>query len=123
MHAVSFSTGADAPAPVDFPLSLRADGLVRILRTANACGWRSAGIRRRGSLAGDVAGFPNLILAHGGAGRVWFLFIRQGAGPLPIDVQAWGETLIRAGAVWRLVNLPDDLDQLCVDLADSVRPT
>jgi len=115
------ATGVDAPAPVA-ELSTRAAALARILRTAESCGWRTAAIRPAGTLAGKADGFPNLILAHGGAGRLWYVLVRQGDGPLPADAEVWAETLIRAGAVWRLVRLPADIDQLLVDLADAVRP-
>ncbi len=122
MSVTPLPTGADAPAPVG-SLSVRAWAFERILRTADACGWRAAGIRPAGNLAGEAAGFPNLILVHGGAGRVWHLLLRQAStGPLPHDAQVWAETLLRAGAVWRLVRLPDDVDQLLVDIADAVRP-
>lgn len=123
MHQGSFPTGADAPVPVGNPQSIRAAGMSRILRTAAACGWRTANLRPTGNMAGDADGFPGLVLVHGGAGRVWFVLTRQGTGRLPEEAQAWGESLIRAGAVWRVVVLPADVDQLCTDLADAVRPT
>jgi hypothetical protein len=124
VYAAEFPTGADAPTPVGTqPSSIRARGVKTILRTATACGWRTAGLRPHGTLAGDAEGFPNLVVVHGGAGRVWYLLVRQGRGALPGPAQMWGETLIRAGAVWRVVVLPDDVDQLCADLADAVRPT
>jgi hypothetical protein len=115
------ATGADAPAPVA-QLSTHAGALSRILRTAEACGWRTAALRPAGHLAGKAAGFPSLILVHGGAGRIWYVLLRQSTGALPVEAEVWAETLIRAGAVWRLVQVPDDLDQLLVDLADAVRP-
>jgi hypothetical protein len=101
----------------------RVAAITAILRTAHACGWRVALLRPRGSLAGDADGAPNLVLAHGGAGRVWHVRLRNGAGPLTENEQAWGETLIRAGTVWRSVAIPHDIDQLLADLADSVKPT
>jgi hypothetical protein len=99
----------------------RIAAITSILRTAHACGWRVALLRPRGSLAGDADGAPNVVLAHGGAGRVWH--VRLHIGPLTENEQAWGETLIRAGTVWRSVAIPRDIDQLLADLADSVKPT
>jgi len=123
VHAITSAPDGDAapsgaPSPSD-----RAIAVARILRTATACGWRTSLTRPRGNQAGEADGAPNMMLAHGGAGRVWLVRLRGGAGALTENEQRWGETLIRAGIVWRVVTIPGDVEQLLVDLADAVKPT
>ena len=83
-------------------------------RTSN--GWRTA-------VQGDGKGFPDFVLVHGGAGRVWFVELKFDGGKLTAEQTRWGETLLRAGAVYRAVYVPSQLSTFLQDLADAVRPT
>lgn len=64
-------------------------------------------------------GFPDLVLVHARARLVWFVELKRKPNRLARDQQAWGEALQAAGADWRLVWVPDEVDAFCQLLADT----
>ena len=95
-----------------------------IIAAARIAGWRTASIPRR-TIDNDTPGFPDLVLVHGGAARIWFVKLRRDgvARALGPGTALWGETIIAAGGVWRLISCPSGLDAFRADLVDAVRPT
>lgn len=94
-----------------------------VLDAARMHGWRTAHFRaaRTGSggwatpVAGDGAGFPDLVLAHPHQG-VLFIELKTRRGRLTPAQQVWGDTLTRAGAAW-YVWRPQDRDTVLRVLA------
>lgn len=81
----------------------------QVLQLAKLCGWRTAhfrpGLDRRGNwqtaVAGDGAGFPDLVLVRE---RVLFVELKTDTGRLTPDQEAWRQAAQAAGAthhVWR----------------------
>jgi hypothetical protein len=100
-----------------------------VVEAAHLLGYRVLAIRPaigRGRkwespIQGD-AGYPDLTLAHPKAG-VLFVELKRPPNRLEQPQRAWGEALIAAGAVWRLVWVPDELDRFCQELADRAAAT
>lgn len=99
----------------------------QVLELARFTGWRSAHFRtsrgNRGNyltaVAGDGAGFPDLVLIRD---RVIFRELKTDSGKLSPEQIAWGEALIAAGAdfaVWR----PADWRNIEVTLTSRVNLT
>lgn len=88
----------------------------QVIRLARLQGWMVAhfrpGMNRRGewqtAVAGDGAGFPDLVLVRE---RVLFVELKSDTGSLEARQHAWGEALVAAGATW-LVWRPRDWDQV-----------
>ena len=96
-----------------------------IVAAARTTGWRVLAIRpalnRRGRWASPIQGdpgYPDLTLAHPRAGRVIFVELKRHPNRLEPNQAAWGDALHRAGADWRLIYVPDQLDAFCQELAD-----
>jgi hypothetical protein len=70
-------------------------------------------------IQGD-AGYPDLTLVHPRTG-VLFVELKRPPNRLEPAQRAWGEAFIAAGAVWRLVWVPDELDQFIQELADRTQ--
>jgi hypothetical protein len=64
-------------------------------------------------------GFPDLILVHAIARLVWFVELKRRPNTLAPEQLAWGDALHNAGADWRVVWVPDELDEFCQLLADA----
>jgi hypothetical protein len=99
-----------------------------ILEAARILGWRCAHFRpaltRRGwrtAVQGDGAGFPDLVMVHGPAGRCWFVELKTRTGRLSTEQEAWGEALIRAGAGYRIVKGRAGLTAFLDDMATTAR--
>ena len=101
-----------------------------IIEAAKAAGWlvhgeRPAWNRHRTKISTPIkghAGFPDLVLAHP-RGGVWFIELKSDGARLTREQAEWGKTLRLAGATWRLVYVPDELDTFCQELADVTRST
>jgi hypothetical protein len=95
-----------------------------VVEAAHTLGYRVLAIRPaltrqqrwQSPIQGD-AGYPDLTLVHPKAG-VLFVELKRGPNKLEPAQAAWGEALIAAGAVWRLVWVPEELDGFCQELAD-----
>jgi hypothetical protein len=74
-------------------------------------GWRTA-------IQGHP-GFPDLVLAHGHVG-VWFVELKHKTN-LTEDQARWGVVLTAAGANWRELRVPEQLDEFVQELADAPR--
>jgi hypothetical protein len=86
----------------------------------------SAG-RWRTALQGDQ-GFPDLVLVHPTARLVWFVELKRKPNVLAPPQLAWADTLRAAGADYRLVWVPEGLDDFVQELVDAApnrppRPT
>jgi len=73
--------------------------------------WRTA-------LQGDQ-GFPDLVLVHAIARVVWFIELKRKPNTLAPPQLAWADALRAAGADYRLVWVPDELDEFVQQLADA----
>jgi hypothetical protein len=100
-----------------------------VIEAAHICGWLVAHFRPartahgwRTAVQGDGKGFPDFVLVHGGARRVWFVELKRDGAKLSDEQRRWGETLLAAGVVWRTVHVPSELHDFVQDLADTVRP-
>jgi hypothetical protein len=71
-------------------------------------------------IQGD-AGYPDLTLVHRRAG-VLFVELKRAPNDLEAGQVAWRQALVEAGAVWRLVWVPEQLDTFCQELADRAAP-
>jgi VRR-NUC domain len=87
-------------------------------------GWRCAHFRPgrtdhgwRTAVQGDGKGFPDWVLVHDRGGVV-FVELKTVKGKLTPTQEAWGEALIRAGAVYRVIRGMDELDSFCQELAE-----
>jgi hypothetical protein len=104
--------------------ALERDCQATVVEAAHLLGYRVLAIRPaltrqqrwQSPIQGD-AGYPDLTLVHPTAG-VLFVELKRGPNKLEPAQAAWGEALIAAGAVWRLVWVPEDLDRFCQELAD-----
>lgn len=111
------------PAP---PAPTETECYRTIIDTARILGWKVAHFRpaqnRRGHwqtpVAGDGAGFPDFVLVHPGAGHVWYVELKADRGRLSREQLDWGETLVRAGAMYRVVRV-GELRAFLQDLADG----
>jgi hypothetical protein len=99
-----------------------------VLDAARVTGWRVGHFRAartkwgwRTPVEGDGAGFPDLIMIHPAAGLCWWVELKTRTGRLSADQERWGEDLIRAGQVWRVVRGKAGLDQLVHDMAHLAR--
>jgi hypothetical protein len=63
-------------------------------------------------------GFPDLVLVHPTRRLVWFVELKRRPNTLAPAQLAWADTLTAAGADYRVVWVPDDLDDFCQLLAD-----
>jgi VRR-NUC domain len=102
-----------------------AEMLAAIIDAGRMLGWRCAHFRPartgrgwRTAVAGDGAGFPDLVLAHPVAKRVLFVELKSAKGRLARDQEAWAATLIQAGAEWMAVRGRAGLTQFLEMLAD-----
>lgn len=106
-----------------------------IVDAARLCGWRvyhnrptqDRNLRWRTALQGH-AGFPDLVLVHAVAKKVWFVELKRRPNRLQPEQLAWADELRAAGADYRLVWVPDELLDFCQQLADHAgtprpRPT
>jgi VRR-NUC domain-containing protein len=76
--------------------------------------------RWQSPIQGD-AGYPDLTLVHPRAG-VLFVELKRKPNRLDPDQKRWGEALREAGAEWRVVWVPEQLDAFCQELADRTKP-
>lgn len=98
-----------------------------IVDAAHLCGYRLLAIRpavgRQGRwqspIQGD-AGYPDLTLVHPVAG-VLFVELKRWPNRLELAQLEWADALADAGAAWRLVWVPEQLDAFCQELADRAR--
>ena len=67
-------------------------------------------------------GFPDLVLVHAIARLVWFVELKRRPNTLAPEQVAWGDALKNAGADWRVVWVPDELDEFVQVLANAGRP-
>lgn len=65
-------------------------------------------------------GFPDLILVHARARLIWFVELKRRPNTVGPDQRAWGDALQAAGADYRVVWVPDELDEFCQSLADAL---
>jgi hypothetical protein len=77
----------------------------------------SAG-RWRTALQGH-AGFPDLVLVHPDARLVWFVEIKRKPNKLAPEQLVWGTALADAGADYRVVWVPEELDDFCQTLVNK----
>lgn len=123
---------AARPKPKQYKQGVRAverECQATIVEAAHALGYRALAIRPavgrqqkwQSPIQGD-AGYPDLTLAHPDAG-VLFVELKRPPNGLEAPQRAWGEALIAAGAVWRLVWVPEQLDAFVQELADRTRRT
>src|SRR4029077_10650417 len=99
-----------------------------IIEAARFLSWRIAHFRPaltrhgwRTPVQGDGAGFPDLIMVHPNVGLVWWVELKTRTGRLSVDQEGWGEALIRAGAVFRVVRGRAGLDAFLDDMVIAVR--
>lgn len=97
-----------------------------IVGCAKDFGWRIHHARAALNAAGHYRtpimghpGFPDLILVHRNVG-VFFRELKVST-ELSEDQKLWGTALLDAGADWRELRLPRDLDETCQWLADAPR--
>lgn len=84
------------------------DFQIAVLDLAKHCGWRTAHFRasmnRRGrwqtAVAGDGAGFPDLVLVHADRHQVLYRELKSAKGRSTFEQIEWGRTLTAAGADW-----------------------
>ena len=118
----------DPPAPVGPPangfVTENRDGRHALRDACRWTGWRCAHFRPartvhgwRTAVQGDGKGFPDWVLVHDRGGVV-FVELKTSRGKLTPAQEAWGEALIRAGAIYRVVHGIDELDQFCQELAE-----
>jgi hypothetical protein len=94
-----------------------------IVGAARLAGYRVLSIRpafSRGKYSSPIqgdTGYPDLTLAHPVAG-VLFVELKRAPNRLEPAQLRWRQALIDAGAVWRLVWVPEQLDSFCQELAD-----
>jgi VRR-NUC domain len=69
------------------------------------------------AVQGDGKGFPDWVLVHDRGGVV-FVELKTVRGRLTPAQEEWGEALIRAGAVYRVIHGMDQLDAFCQELAE-----
>lgn len=126
--AASAGRGDALPRPA-VPLVHETAFYPTVIDAAHVAGWRVAHFRPaqtkhgwRTAVQGDGKGFPDFVLVHGGAARVWFVELKVDGARLSDDQRAWGETLIASGAVFRTVHCPSGLQTFLQDLIDAVRP-
>jgi len=99
-----------------------------IVDAARLLGYRILSIRPAWSkgkfstpIQGD-AGYPDLTLAHPRAG-VLFVELKRSPNRLEADQIAWRQALTEAGAIWRLVWVPEQLDDFLRELVDRAHPS
>ena len=101
-----------------------------IVDAARLLGYRVLAIRtadggkRGGGWASPIqgdAGYPDVTLAHPVAGVV-FAELKRYPNRVEPSQAAWGRALLDAGAHWRLVWVPEELDDFVQQLADWSRP-
>lgn len=122
------SLAAGAPLIPPAPAASEADFYATVIDAARLSGWRTAHFRPaqtkygwRTAVQGDGKGFPDFVLVHP-VGRVWFVELKVTGAYMSPEQRQWGETLLRAGAVYRVVRVPDDIGHFVQDLVDAVRP-
>ena len=105
------------------------DYYATVIDAARVAGWMSAHFRPawtrhgwRTAVQGDGKGFPDFVLVHPG-GRVWFVELKLDGARLTPQQADWGQVLLQAGALFRVVHVPSGLGTFCQDLVDSVRPS
>jgi hypothetical protein len=93
-----------------------------IIEAAHIGGWRVASFRPartrhgwRTPLQGD-AGFVDMVLAHPYRGVI-FAELKRKPNRLTVEQAAWGLVLRHAGHDWRVVWVPEMLDEFCQELA------
>ena len=100
-----------------------------IVDAAKILGYRvhaeRAAVSRRGRWATPIqghAGFPDLVLVHGEGRVVVFAELKRApSGPSP-EQTAWREALTGAGAIYRLVWVPEHQDNFLDELHAWARP-
>jgi hypothetical protein len=118
-------TGVDEAAPPRRLKGERAsekDCQQTIVQAAHLLGYRVLAIRPaigkggryQSPIQGD-AGYPDLTLAHPRAG-VLFVELKRSPNRLELEQLRWRQALVEAGAVWRLVWVPEQLDAFCAEL-------
>ena len=113
-------TAADGPSTLPPSVAVTEAEMADTLR--DACrwtGWRCAhfrpAMRRHGwrtAVQGDGKGFPDWVLVHD-RGGVLFVELKADRAAVYPTQQAWGEALIRAGAIYRVVQGGLELNQFC----------
>jgi hypothetical protein len=66
-------------------------------------------------------GFPDLVLVHDRARLLWFVELKRRPNKLAPDQETWRDVLLAAGADYRVVWVPEELDEFCQTLV-SKRP-
>lgn len=66
-------------------------------------------------------GFPDLVLVHTTRRLVWFVELKRRPNRLSLDQQVWRNALTAAAADWRMVWVPDELDEFCQLLVDGTK--
>lgn len=94
-----------------------------IVDAARLLGYRVLSIRPAFSrnkfstpIQGD-AGYPDLTLAHPRAGVI-FVELKRSPNRLEPEQVEWRQALTEAGAIWRLVWVPEQLDEFVRELRD-----
>ena len=79
-----------------------------VIEVAHTFSWKVAhfrtAINARGHyqtpVGGDGAGWPDLVLAHSGSGRILFRELKSDTGRLAPNQQQWGDRLVACGCDW-----------------------
>jgi hypothetical protein len=96
-----------------------------IVEAARLGGWMIHAERQAQSRKGwrtpiqGHAGFPDLVLVHPDARLVWFVEIKRKPNKLAPDQLVWRTALEEAGADYRLVWVPEELDEFCQTLVNK----
>jgi len=94
-----------------------------IVDAARLLGYRTLSIRvgySRGKYSTPIqgdAGYPDLTLAHPRAG-VLFVELKRSPNALEPEQILWRQALTEAGAIWRLVWVPEQLHEFIHELRD-----
>ena len=99
-----------------------------VINAARIAGWRTAHFRpawtRRGwrtAVQGDGKGFPTSSSSTPSAGS-GSSSSSSNRARLSVEQEEWGQALLAAGALFRLVHVPSGIDTFCQDLINTVRP-
>jgi hypothetical protein len=119
------SVAAGAPLATPASAATETDFYATVIDTARICGWQVAHFRPaltkhgwRTAVSGDGKGFPDFVLVHP-AGHIWFVELKTTKARLSPEQQQWAEVLEQAGAIYRVVRVPDGIARFVQDLADT----
>jgi hypothetical protein len=93
---------ATAQTPAEWKASITSeDELLRqVVQLAGLRGWHCYHVRRSDVALTTGAGFPDLVMV--GHGRVIYAELKAERGRLSPDQERWRDSLLEAGADWRL---------------------